>query len=115
MAGIRSMECECWNAAMGCPIPAWAAPRRGGRAARSPRGVLQARRFRRVRGPESYGPHLRSATGARPRPYGDRVGAMEHSEQPTKRAPQGSGWSIDDAVVRLRLWATESAHRSEER
>jgi predicted component of type VI protein secretion system len=35
---------------------------------------------------------------------------MEHPEQPTKRAPQGSGWSIDDAVVRLRLWATESAH-----
>lgn len=36
---------------------------------------------------------------------------MEHSEQPTKRAPQGSGWSIDDAVVRLRLWATESLER----
>jgi hypothetical protein len=35
---------------------------------------------------------------------------MEHAEPPTKRAPQGSSWSIDDAVVRLRLWATESAH-----
>ena len=35
---------------------------------------------------------------------------MEHAEQPTKRAPQGSSWGIDDAVVRLRVWATESAH-----
>jgi len=35
---------------------------------------------------------------------------VEHAEQPTKHAPRGSSWSIDDAVVRLRLWATESTH-----
>jgi len=60
--------------------------------------------------PKPTAPQLGRATRARPRPRGDRVGAMEHSEQPTRRAPQGSGWSIDDAIVRLRLWATEAAH-----
>lgn len=31
---------------------------------------------------------------------------MEHMDRTTKRDPPGR-WDIDDAVVRLRLWATE--------
>jgi FHA domain-containing protein len=40
-----------------------------------------------------------------------RVQEMVHADPPTNIDPKGrTGWYVDDAIVRLRLWGTEYAH-----